>query len=245
MKVLKNLFVLALALFILSSCNDDDSNTNSSQVKVALKTSQTPLKAAVEPAADPLVLEAFQICLGEIEFDVNDDMEDMLPGNDSVYSDVELEGPFLIDLLSADAETGIDLATADVPNAVYEEIEFDFEPYDKDEPAEMTGKTIWVKGSYEGTAFTIISDEELELELEYANGYTLDGADSRLFIDLNLAQLKTFVAAIDFTAAVAEEDGSILITKEKNEDILKQFEEAIENSFDIDEDDEDEDDDND
>ncbi|MBR8537891.1 hypothetical protein KDU71_20130 [Carboxylicivirga sediminis] len=242
MKVLRNLFVLTLGLVILSSCNDDEGNANSSKVKVALKASQTVLKAGGETTAEPLSLETFQICLGEIEFDVNDDMEDMIPGGDSIYSDIELEGPFLIDLLSADVITGIDLATAHVPNAVYEEIEFDFEPYDKNEPAGMTGNTILVKGSYEGTAFTIVSDEELELELEYTNGYTLDGADSRLFIDLNLGQLKTFVAAIDFASAVAGEDGSILISKDKNKAILDQFEAAVENAFDIDEDDDEEED---
>lgn len=239
MKLVNNLFALALSLVVLSSCNDDDSNANTSKVKVALKTTQTALKAGGETIAEPLVLETFQISLGEIEFDINDDMEDLLPGNDTTYSDIELEGPFLVDLLSADAVTGIDLTTANIPNAVYEEIEFDFEPYDMDEPAEMKNKTILVKGTYEGTAFIIISDEELELELEYVNGYKLDGTDSRLFIDLNLGQLITFVAAIDFTSITPEADGTILISKDKNKEILEQFEKAIENSFDIEEEDED------
>ncbi len=240
MKLVNNLFALALSLIVLSSCNDDDSNSNSSKVKVALKATQTALKNGGETTVDPLVLQTFQISLGEIEFDIDDEMEDLLPEGETVYSDIELEGPFLIDLLSADAITGIDLATVNIPNAVYEEIEFDFEPYDKEEPAEMKEKTILVKGTYEGTEFTIISDEELELELEYVNGYKLDGADSRLFIDLNLGQLKTFVAAIDFTTVTPEEDGTILISKDKNNEILKQFENAIENSFDIEEEDDDE-----
>lgn len=241
MKVFKNLFVLALSIVVLASCENDDSSTDRSRVKLALKTTQVPLKSAV--TAEPLVLETFNICIGEIEFDIADEMEDVLPEGTPTFSDIELEGPFLIDLLSADAITGIDLASVNVPNAVYEEIEFDFEVYDKEEPAGMTGNTMVASGTYEGTPFTIISKEELEVELEYENGYTLDGADSRLFIDLNLASLKALVAAIDFSLATVEEDGSILITKEKNASILKQFEEAVENSFDVEEEDDDNDDD--
>ncbi|MCG8578331.1 MAG: hypothetical protein MI866_00340 [Bacteroidales bacterium] len=238
MKVIKNLFVLALSVFVMTACSDDESSSDDmSKVKVAIKTTPDLLKSTA--TTETFVLEAFKICIGEIEFDINDDMEDILPEGSTTYSDIELEGPFLIDLLSADAETGINLASVNVPNAVYEEIEFEFEPYDKDEPAEMTGRTIVASGTYEGKPFTIISKEELEIELEYENGYTLDGVDSRLFIDLNLGSLKTHVAAIDFSLATVEEDGSILITKEKNESILKQFEEAVENSFDVEEEDDD------
>ncbi|MCU4155040.1 hypothetical protein J1N10_03580 [Carboxylicivirga sp. A043] len=241
MKKVSNLFLLALSVLVLVSCNDDDNNTDMSRVKVALKTSQTALKSDAT-TTESFVLEKFNICIGEIEFDINDDMEDVLPEGTPTFSDVELEGPFLIDLLSADAITGIDLASVNVPNAIYEEIEFEFEQYDKEEPAEMTNNTIVASGTYEGTPFTIISEEKLEIELEYENGYTLDGADSRLFIDLNLGNLKTLVAAIDFSGAITEEDGSILITKDKNDNILEQFEDAIEDSFDIDEDDEEDDD---
>ncbi|WP_439181496.1 hypothetical protein [Carboxylicivirga taeanensis] len=243
MKLFKNLFVLALGLAIFSGCSDDDNNTDTSKVKVALKASQTGLKTGGEPVAEPVEMTEFMISLGEIEFDVSDEMEDLIPGGDSIYSDIELEGPFLIDLLSSNAETGIDLATANVPNAVYEEIEFDFEPYDMDEPVGMLGNTIVVKGTYNGTEFSIISDEELELELEYTNGFSLDGADARLFIDLNLGNLISFVKGIDFTQAVLEEDNTILISKDRNKDILEQFENTIENSFDIDEEDEEGDDD--
>ncbi|WP_430814456.1 hypothetical protein [Carboxylicivirga sp. RSCT41] len=239
MKLIKNLIVLALSIVVFSACNNDDSSiAETSKVKVAIKTTPASLKS-MESTTEPLLLETFNICIGEIEFDINDDMEDVLPEGSPTFSDVELEGPFLVDLLAANAETGIDLASVHVPNAVYEEIEFEFEPYDENEPAEMSGNTIVATGTNNGTPFTIISQEELEVELEYENGYKLDGADSRLFIDLNLGHLKTLVAAIDFTTATLEEDGSILITKEKNEPILKQFEEAVENSFDLEEDDDD------
>lgn len=240
MKVVKNLFALALGLVVLSSCNDDDNNANTSKVKVALKATptQSVVKAGGEPTADKLALTTFQISIGEIEFDINDDMVDVLPEGETVYSDIELEGPFLVDLLSTDAIAGIDLATVDVPNAVYEEIEFDFEPYTLDDNAEMKDNTILVKGTYDGKDFTIVSSEELELELEYEKGFKLDGADSRLFIDLKLGDLKTKVSALDFSSVTLEEDGTILISKDKNKELLKQFESAIENSFDIDEEDE-------
>ncbi|WP_430812142.1 MULTISPECIES: hypothetical protein [unclassified Carboxylicivirga] len=244
MNLFKNLFLLALSVVVLASCNDDDNNAATSKVKVAVKTVKTSspgLKAAGESAEDPFQLEVFMMSIGEIEFDVNDDMEDVIPGGDSIYSDIDFEGPFLVDILSPDAETGIDLAAANVPNAVYEEIEFDFEPYDKEEPAAMAGNTLIASGTYDGTPFSIVSDEEVELELEFPNGYSLEGADSRLFIELYLTQLIDLVKAIDFTN-VELVDGVILINKDHNKDILDQFEEAVENCLDMEEEGDDDDD---
>lgn len=235
MKLFKNVFVVALSLVVMASCKKDDINVNTSRVNVALKTSKTITKNGGTPATEAFVLNEFILCFGEIEFDINDDMEDALPGNAKTFSDIELDGPFLVDLMSTDAETGIDIGAANVPNAIYEEIEFDIEPYTLEEPAEMFDNSILAKGTYEGAAFTIVSTQELELEIEYPNGYTLDGTDSRLFIDLNLGTLKTLVEAIDFTNAVKEEDGSILINKDKNADILAAFENAVENSFEVEE----------
>lgn len=234
MNLIKKLALFTLIISVFTSCNKDDVNVNTSRVNVAFKSSQSLLKNN-GTATEAFILNEFTLCFTEIEFDVNDDMEDELPGNTPTYSDIELEGPFLVDLMSVEAETGIDIGVANVPNAIYEEIEFDIEPYTLEEPTEMTGKSLVATGSYEGTAFTIVSSKELELEIEYPNGYTLDGSDSRLFIDMNLSTLKTLVANIDFNKAIKEEDGSILINKDKNADILMTFENAVENSFEVEE----------
>ena len=236
MNLFRNLFLVALSIGVLTGCNDDDDNSNTSRVNVALKTSTANTLKNIG-AVDLLEITDFRINISEIEFDINDDMEDAVLAGDSVYSDLDLEGPFLIDLVKEDSVSAvIQLATANVPNAIYEEIEFEFDVYSKDKNEAIYGYTMIVNGTYNTTPFAIMSDEELEIELEYANGFKLDGVDSNLYIDLNLARLKTLVAAIDFSAATPNADGTIIISKESNVAILKKFEDAVEKSFDIDED---------
>ena len=248
MKMLKNLFFVALSLAVFASCNDDDkAPANTSRVKVAIKTStSTPAGSAslknAAVGANTLSLSELYINIAEIEFDVDDDMRDKLPGNAPVYGDVELDGPFVVNLLDPKASTGIDLATANIPNATYEEIEFEFDKYNgTDKKFEnLKGNTIYAAGAFilgdETIDFVIKSDEEWEIELEYEDGgIVLDGTASKVFIDLNLEVLiQTLItkAAPDFETAVRETDGSILISKDKNKAILKKFEDAVEIAFD-------------
>ena len=59
-------------------------------------------------------------------------------------------------------------------------------------------------------------------------------ANSMVFIDLNLNKAVSELiknAATDFVGATKEEDGSILIDKNTNANILEKFEEALESAF--------------
>ncbi|MCU4174224.1 hypothetical protein [Carboxylicivirga sp. N1Y90] len=238
MNLLKSVLIASVCIAIFASCSKDDTIDNKSRVEVAIKTSTA--KQLKSTATDDLVIEKFEINIAEIEFDIDDDMEDLLPAGDTLFTDVELDGPFLIDLMSSDAATGIKLAIANVPNAVYEEIEFDFDIYEEDDTKDIYGHSIFATGTYSNTPFVIISDEEWEIELEYPNGYKLDGAESKLWIDLNLDLFKQQVAAIDFTQAEIT-DGTIIISKDSNKEILNAFEKALENAFEVEEEGEDED----
>ncbi|SMO40884.1 hypothetical protein SAMN06265379_101581 [Saccharicrinis carchari] len=255
MKMLKNLFFVCLSLAVLASCNNDDVvKVDTSRVKVAIKTSKTApagtasLKNA-SVAESPLQLSKFYINMAEIEFDVDDDAEDKLPGNAPVYGDIELQGPFLVDLLDPNSATGIDLAITNIPNATYEEIEFDFDVYEGKDNELMNGNTLYAAGTYamgdELVDIVIKSDEDYEFELEYeGGGIVLDGTDSKIFVDLNLHVLLQKLVAnagADFANATREEDGSILISKNKNKTILHKFEEAVETAFDAFEDSDDDD----
>ena len=240
MKLFKNLFLVALSIGVLASCNKDDDN-NTSRVNVALKTTTTQLKNAGTPEVSPVDLTMFKLSIAEIEFDLTDDLEDQTTPEDKPYTDIELEGPFVVDLKDAKSEavvenTGIDLTSANVPNAVYEEIEFDIEPYQGTEHEDMVGKTFIVKGTFNNDNFIIEGSKELEFEIDYPKGYTLDGTTSKLFIDLQLGKLIETVVKIDFANTVREEDGTILVNKDKNTEYLEAIEKVLEDSFEVEED---------
>lgn len=238
MKIFRNVLFAVLGLAVFASCSSDDDEKvipeeDKSTVQVVLRSIMSNDVASFEASnvINPLKLEQLFINIAEIEFDVADD---------KVYSDVELEGPFPIDLLSEEAAKGWTLSTTNVPNGTYEEIEFEFDVYKGDNETfkNLLGNTIYASGSFDlgetVIPFVIESDEELEIELEYENNpLVLDGDKSKVFIDLKLNEIVTELMSnlADFANAEIEEDGSILINKDKNSTILKKFEDALEKAF--------------
>ena len=239
MKIFRNVLFAVLGLAVFASCSSDDDEKvipegEKSTVQVILKSimSDEVTTYATANESNPLNLEQLYINIAEIEFDI---------ANDKIYSDVELEGPFPIDLLSEKAMNGWTLSTTTVPNGTYEEIEFEFDVYkgDNEDFKNLLGNTIYASGSFDlGEAvipFVIKSEEELEVELEYENNpLVLYGESTKVFIILNLNKVVSELiknAAIDFVGATLEEDGSILIDKNTNENILEKFEDALEAAF--------------
>lgn len=245
MKIFRSVLFAVLGLATFASCSSDDDDNiipegEKSSVQVVLRStmSDAPATYAAEDES-PLNLEHLFINIAEIEFDVADDMEGLLPGG--IYTDVELEGPFPIDLLSEKAMNGWTLSTTTVPNGTYEEIEFEFDVFEDTENEDfdkLVGNTIYASGSFDlGEAvipFIIESDEELEIELEYENTpLVLDGDKSKVFIDLKLNEVAAELMGniLEFADAEMEEDGTILINKDKNSNILDMFEDALEKAF--------------
>ena len=240
MRIFRNLLFLTLGLAVFASCSSDDDDKvapegKKSPVQVVLRSIMNTEVEAFEAGGNPLNLEALYMNIAEIEFEVSGDMED------KGYSDKELKGPFPIDLLSKKALEGWTLSTTNVPHGTYDEIEFEFDVYKGDVEGfdNLLGNTIYASGSFDlgevVIPFVIKSEEEMEVELEYENNpLVLDGNSSKVFIDLDLNKVVSELiknAAIDFEAAEVEEDNSILIDKDTNENILEKFEEALENAF--------------
>ena len=252
MKIFRTAFIAMLALATFASCSSDDDDDkvivgeDESTVQLVFKTTQEgnilppemPATYAEEGEnTSPLKLDNMFINIAEIEFEVTDEMED------KGYSDKELKGPFAIDLLSDKASEGWTLSTTNVPNGTYEELEFEFDVYEgKDEDfAKLVGNTIYASGKFDlglmEVPFTIKSDEELEIELEYENKpLVLDGDKSKVFIELNINTvlsnlIESILPIIESGDIELEEDGSIIIDKEKNTKILEKFEDALEAAF--------------
>ncbi len=241
MILFRSIIPLALSIVTLISCSDDNSKPeNVSKVQVALKTNTNPVLLK-NNHTEMLVLEKFQINISEIEFDIDDEMEDQILNGDSVYGPTEFNGPFLIDLLSDEATAGLSLGVANLPTAVYEEVEFEFDVYSADVTQEIFGSSVYIKGTYDTTPFIIKSDEEWDIEIEFINpeGYSLTGADSKLWIDFNLQRIKDQLNSIDFNAAKDKNGNGIIeidsADTDGNINLLENFIEALEDAFEVEE----------
>ena len=96
MRIFRNVLFAVIGLAVFASCSSDDDDKvipegDKSTVQVVLRSTMSDEVVTFEANndANPLKLEQLFINIAEIEFDVADD---------KVYSDVELKGPFPIDL---------------------------------------------------------------------------------------------------------------------------------------------------
>ncbi|MFO7923074.1 MAG: hypothetical protein R6U58_05215 [Bacteroidales bacterium] len=210
------LFLFALAL--LSSCSKDDIEKGG--VGFLFKAiylnpgSSASLKSASasneEELSNSVIVETFKINISEIELEFDDD--DPLFATDSFASDIELEGPFEIDLMLEGMALEAFIAdNVELPVAAYEEIEFEFEE-NENSISEMFKKTILVKGTIDGTPFVFWHDEDFDMEIEFDNTVHLDEAKQAI-ITVSFDIVSMFDPSnggVDISAAMDENQNGII-----------------------------------
>lgn len=179
-----------------------------------------------------ITLDAFIINLEEIEleYDEDDDQYD----DDDVYDDIELAGPFTVNLLDNGASMTAVLANIDLPAGIYDEIEFEIDDVE-DPQSPMYNQSIEVTGEIDGTPFVFYTDEEYEIEVEFEGGAKLNidqAKDVILQVEFDLTQLfGTVSGSIDLSQAKdGNGDGLIEIhdnDPDGNQGLADQIEDAI------------------
>ena len=240
----KVLIIISLALFLSSCKKDDKKGLTTIKFEASYSTAKSTSVKSSNAVGDGVVIESFKINIEEIEIEFDDD--DPLFRTDSCVTDIELEGPFEIDLIKDGnaLETTI-VSNVELPLAAYKEIEFEFEE-SENSISEMYGKSILIKGTIDDTPFIFWSDEEFEAEIEFDELVYLDEArQAILTVSFDLASLfNHLVGGIDITIATdGNENGIIEIYPgdpdgnsnlansiwEKIEDIIEAFEEKYDN----------------
>ena len=178
-------------------------------------TKSTALKSS---KADEVTLESFKINITEIEIEFDDD--DPMFETDTFATDLELKGPFEVDLM----KDGNTLATyiasnVELPPAAYDEIEFEFDK-NKYSNSEMFGKTIEIKGTINNIPFIFWTDEEFEVEIEFDDPiYFYEDVKAAITVSFNLNTLFDLAhSGIDISAALdGNNDGLIEIYEGDND----------------------------
>jgi hypothetical protein len=210
MKQMKQISILALLVIMASACTNDSSTTSGT---VALKasaissTGKTSLTAR-SAVTSTVVLTDFKINIGNIEFetDMEDDRYNMYP----FHEDVKLTGPFLIDLLDPNNTLSQIITSVNVPNAKYEEVEFNFKK--SLVAGEMNGKTFLIKGTINGKAFMIWSTSDAELELDFEDAtkdFTVNGNDIALNFKIHLDAIMAKLITLENQNLLVDRDGAL------------------------------------
>lgn len=199
MKTLKFVFGFIFLAIAIISCSKDESTSKNSGV-VALNAKATYNAAArLNARANSIAISSFIVNLKEIEFEFNDDNEnndDDLTSDFGFDDDLKLNGPFQLNLLNAPAT----LTIAELPNGVYEEIEFKL---DKNDIASnlMFNKSIEIKGTINGTPFVYWDDEDESFEVDFDdsnNNITVANNTLNLSLEFNLNEV---VSAVNLASA--------------------------------------------
>jgi hypothetical protein len=216
------LSIAGLIVFLLSSCDkiSDKSNaqlifksTKSSALKSAFNT-VSPASKSISGGLATVVLDTFFLNIEDIKFE----FDESNPGNktdgcsddcnddsdDCAYKDIKAEGPYLLNILSPEALNGMVLDEYSIPNAIYDEIEFNLASYHLTDNKKMTGRSVYVAGTINGKRFRSWTNIDKEVEIEFHDQSAVSLADDkiRFYIDISLEKVKANLEAINLGSAV-------------------------------------------
>ncbi len=252
-------WITAMFLMLVSCEKDADLRPDyNTRIIAEAYYQQAGLKKSVYSDTE-IILESFSIVVEEIEFEFDDDEKEMR--DDDYVSDIELTGPFELELLDNGESLDQVLAKVTLPEGSYQEVEFEIET-GSNPASDMYQKSVKITGTIDGTPFMFWTDEtdEIELEFEGSNQLTIDGVREAI-VTLSF-DLSTIFAVSEggvhlSNLSDSDGDGIIEIDPESDDgysdyadDIWERLDDGIEALEDYftdrdDDDDDDDDDDND
>jgi len=229
--------VVALSLaFVFTACSSDDDASTIAEDHGSLKISASAIygnssNRTTHSINENIILSSFLVNIEEIELEFADnDNTDNFYGSDD---DIELKGPFEFDLLSSES---FHLVDVEVPNGVFEEIEFEFDKSENPN-SELYGKSMLLKGEIDGVPFVFWHDFDEEIEVDFEDSdqnLVIDNNEIDILINFNL---NAVLAMVDLTLATDNNgDGIITISPEDqdgNNDLAEAIKEAIKDQIDL------------
>lgn len=237
---MKNFSILALLVLFASSCsNDSDTKSGKVTLKASAITSKTKSTLTSRTGAiSKVIITDFRVNIGNIEFEF--DNEDPRFIQNPKHDDIKLVGPFMLDLFNPNLALTQAIATINVPNAKYEEIEFNFKP--SIIPGEMFGKTYLIKGTIDGKPFEVWSTKEAELELDFEDpikDFIVNSDDQALTIKFKIDSFLSKLTELASQGLLVDTNGDGIIqistdNDDDNQEFGKIFKDLIENDADLD-----------
>jgi hypothetical protein len=188
--LLKTVVTVLFSIAVLTSCEKDNLEKGGTTIKFtssypnsgtsAIGSAKSYSSVKSGELSKGVIIESFKINIKKIELEFDDDHP--LFSTDSVASDIDLEGPFEIDLmLEGNALVSVIAENVELPAAAYKEIEFEFDA-NENSISEMFKKTILVKGTIDGTPFIFWQDDSFDVEIEFDYNVHLDEAKNAIIV---------------------------------------------------------------
>lgn len=198
MKNKKLILGLLSLVFIAQSCsNDDNIETKNDNLKIVAKTTYSG-SGLNKMTNNSVTITEFKVNIREIEFEIDDDSydDDYQDGFYGDDDDIELQGPFELDLT-----TGIiNITSLNIPNLVYEEVEFEIAK-NTNPNSDMFNKSVVLKGTISGVPFVFWHnvDEDISVDFEDASNDIIVSNDLTT-ITLNF-NLDGILSQVDLSSA--------------------------------------------
>jgi len=246
-----SLAALSVAMFTFSCTKDEDINndgqltlnvsSNTSNIFGAPNTSRTTSSTNGINGNSPVIITDFLLNIKEFELELdieeNDDDNDLWDddGFFDFEDEIELEGPFELDLMS----NQISIFSIDIPNAVYEELEFKFEK-STDSNSELFNKSILIKGSIDGIPFEFWHDFNDEVEVDFEDSqydFTVNNNGTSLTLNFDLASVLNSVTGIDLAQATDDNGNGVIEISpndsDGNNDLAHQIKDRLKGFIDL------------
>ena len=247
MKTTLLICLVMLVGFVSCSKDEDPAKTN---VTVIFKSSDTTTGTKSALVGDTLEISSLMINIREIEFEFDDDQFEDEEVEDSSISEIELQGPFVIDLVADGVLLQEKLGSYNLPNAAYEEIEFELSRetlVGNDHP--MYGRSMFIAGTVDGYPFEIWHTANTEVEIEFpdSTSFVLSGDNFKLFIDMHVDMIVEGIKQLNLNGEFdGNKNGIIEIgpdDEDGNNSLANEIRDILKDSFDLDDDDDNENDD--
>jgi hypothetical protein len=230
--------VVSLLLATLPACSDDEEgNPATAPVNLAFTASNAAHTTGLtvpggDAAGNPVELTDFRVSIRDVKF--------KLQGEDNTDLDsgeVEITGPFEIDMLDGDVAVADVLGDTVVPPGVYDGIRFVLHK-SADSAAPLTDRSVYIEGTVDlgggAQSFVMWHDTGENFDLAGTNGLIIeDGVPNDLIVDFKLVSI---ISAVDFTLASLAEDISPDAADSNNQQLAEALKEAIKVAADFGED---------
>lgn len=238
-------YVLILSFVLVISCSDDESSstvTETAATTIGMKASFDRGRSQADVTVSQFLINAedFELEFNDDGLDGDDDginNDDDGTGSDSgYYTDIELDGPFELDL----SQPGVvfPIANVEVPVGQYEELEFDI-VRSQNPNSVLFQRSILIAGTIDGISFEFWHDFEEDLEVEYEDtnvDIVIESNGENIIINFDLGFLFD-TAVIDLSTAVdGNGDGIIEINPtddDGNNALANQIKDAIKDAIDL------------
>ncbi|MEX0997778.1 MAG: hypothetical protein WDZ45_12070 [Flavobacteriaceae bacterium] len=233
----KPLFIIALSTFVLVSCSKDDSSDSSEESATTVlgaKATFNSGRAFAEIAITKFLVNVEDFELEFDDDDFGDDDDGGIGGN--YYSDIELEGPFVLDL--SNPNLVFPIATVDIPVGQYEDLEFDI-TRNREPSNELFQRSILIEGTINERPFIFWHDFEEDVEIEFEDTnipIMIENDGENLIINFDLTFLFN-TNVVNLTGATdGNGDGVIEISptdQDGNNALANQIKEIMKDAIDL------------